>query len=110
MKTNATTMTFKGKTFSLINFRETMGHDDSLPYEGTLCIDGKPFADCWNDGWGGLTNFSIIDKELYQEALDAVDGETEYVKEYNYTLHIDLYYVADSLAYNEYIKNFSHTI
>lgn len=104
------TMTFKGNVFSMINFREINGHVDSLPYEGTLCINGKPFVDCYNDGCGGLTDFSIIDKELYQEALDSIVGETEYVKEYNYTLYIDLYYVADSLAYNEYIKNFSHKI
>ena len=99
------TYSINGNEFSLINFKEVFGHDDSLPYEGELCLNGTSFMQCWNDGFGGLTEFNILNKELYQQALDIIKDETIYVEPYSFD--VDLYFIADHLAYNEYMKKFS---
>lgn len=69
-------------------FRVNMGHDDSLPFQAILYRNRKPFAKCYNDGWGGPTNIEPIDKanrELYNK-IDNELKDYEYIdSKYHYT-------------------------
>jgi len=47
--------------FTLKDFKLQDGHDDSIPYSATLCVNGKPLCKCVNDGWGGVTELTAID-------------------------------------------------
>ena len=46
--------------FTMRDFRKQEGHDDSLPYTGLLCYNGKPICRCTNDGWGGGTQIMPV--------------------------------------------------
>lgn len=45
--------------FTMIDCHEVAGHDDTLPYEGTLVVNGTPMYHCFNDGWGGETEITL---------------------------------------------------
>lgn len=62
-----------GHTFSLKNCKETIGHDDSLPYFAQLYIDNKKVASIHNDGWGGDTDIKeMYDADLYNKVENEV--------------------------------------
>lgn len=49
----------------LRSFIETMGHDDSLPYQAKIFVDDKQVAIAYNDGWGGETNVQTTKEQAY---------------------------------------------
>lgn len=103
-----TAMTFGDYKVELRNYRRNMGHDDSLPYQATLYINGKKVAEVTNDGWGGISNIRTLSDsgtKLYNEFYKFIKGHG---KEYpaGEPLHgIQLYYdttdfICDALAFN----------
>lgn len=85
--------------FTLKDFKEQIGHDDSLPYVAYLCVDKIPIARCFNDGWGGTTELSPITS---QRAL--FDEMEAFVQTYHWSLgksfkfDVKLDFIADTLA------------
>lgn len=65
-------------TFTMKRFRIIPGHDDSLPYMGTLCINNKPFAVCGNDGWGGPSSINVIRKSDINKVSELDEMLNEY--------------------------------
>lgn len=47
--------------YTLKECRKIEGHDDTLPYNAKLCLNGKPVCICHNDGWGGVTEIKALD-------------------------------------------------
>lgn len=57
-----------GLRFTMMDYQEINGHDDSLPYNATLYLNGKPFCKCMNDGWGGDTLLTpIVNRNEFEE-------------------------------------------
>ena len=57
-----------GLRFTMMDYQEINGHDDSLPYNATLYLNGKPFCKCMNDGWGGDTLLTpIVDRNEFED-------------------------------------------
>ena len=69
---------------ALAQVKETMGHDDSIPFNAVVMISEIPFdikdlplfmhtfipiAKIWNDGWGGESEISPIDDDGSTRAL-----------------------------------------
>lgn len=65
-------------TFTMPDAKEQMGHDDSLPFGGTLHLNGKPMATCYNDGWGGEAYYN----PLNDEAIKKLERVKERLKDY----------------------------
>ncbi len=78
----------------LRNYKMIAGHDDTLPYQAIMYINGKKAAVCMNDGWGGETVVTIVNEKLFKEAEQAV-VQTIWFEDYKYTM-VSL---ADVLAY-----------
>ena len=73
---NPLTCNVAGHEFSLKEFKEINGHDDSLPYEAILCCDGKPLCSVLNDGWGGPTNvMKIYNKKAYSRISEEIENK-----------------------------------
>jgi hypothetical protein len=92
-------------TFTLKNYHRVKGHDDTLPYEATLCANGVKVATCFNDGWGGETNVDIIltSKAPLLDTIDSVLKDATLTFEYNgekHTFPLKLNDIADMLAYD----------
>lgn len=92
-------------TLFIINAREVMGHDDSLPYNANFelrnndnnkVISGR----VWNDGWGGCSNVEL-DNPKQQEGIDELN---DYIKEHlhfyfnGYAYEMDFVLLVDNLA------------
>lgn len=57
-----------GLRFTMMDYQRINGHDDSLPYNATLYLNGKPFCKCMNDGWGGDTLLTpIVSRDEFEE-------------------------------------------
>ena len=55
-------------SITLMNVREVMGHDDSLPFNAEVYVRKDNsilthIANAWNHGWGGETNIDAISKD-----------------------------------------------
>lgn len=73
---NFDTLEVGGHKFTLKDCKEVVGHDDSLPYVGTLYIDGKQVCTLYNTGWGGETDITqIIDGNLLVKATNDIKGK-----------------------------------
>lgn len=42
-------------------FKEVHGHDDSLPFEARITLNGKVVGEASNDGWGGSNMYHFTD-------------------------------------------------
>lgn len=97
-----TIIKFGKDVFTLKKFRVNMGHDDSLPFQAILCINGKEFAECFNDGWGGPTNIRVIDRAKNWERFKELDNklkECNYTDSYyNFSSNWDIETIVDNLA------------
>lgn len=97
-----TIIKFGYDTFTLKNFRINMGHDDSLPFQAILCMNGIEMAECYNDGWGGPTNIHPL-SVLKRERLDSIDNALkDYVytdSKYNLTSKWSIEEIVDTLSY-----------
>lgn len=51
----------------LKKFKLIAGHDDDIPFMADLYVDGVLTAHLFNDGWGGGTNFQVVNKAKYDE-------------------------------------------
>lgn len=89
----------------LRNYKRVMGHDDSLPYQASLYVNGKRVADAFNDGWGGISTIRPTkgNEELVGQVSDyLVEHGKEFPCEDKY-FNLELYYdtldfVCDTLA------------
>ena len=85
--------------FTLKDFKIQDGHDDSLPYSATLCINGNPICKCVNDGWGGTTEMTPFDiKTMVIMASVQLN-----ISRYKWSFHgtefaLKLDFIADTLA------------
>lgn len=68
-----------GYELTLRNFKIVTGHDDSLPFNASLYINGQRVCKCFNDGWGGVadcTDFTDKGKALFDAVCAALFGMT----------------------------------
>lgn len=89
-------------TVELHNCREVKGHDDSLPFEANLFIDGNYVGDVHNDGWGGVANVIVLEHaDLAEEVNAFLKGKKEHFVLYGkeYAISVTLNDLCDSLAY-----------
>lgn len=96
-----------GHNVELRSFIETVGHDDSLPYQAKVFVDGKEVAVAYNDGWGGETNVRVTKEKAYPlmnevEKYIRENKEQFPLGEYggHKLYHTNLSSVCDSLADN----------
>lgn len=90
-----------GITFTMPNAVEVFGHDDTLPYNGTLYADGVPIADFWNDGWGGNSEYSIKDgmEEKFNEIKERITNYSVVGTDGYMPLPLTMDFLADICAY-----------
>ena len=67
-----TTMTFGKYEIGLTNFRRNAGHDDSLPYQANVYVNGKRVGEVFNDGWGGISTIVPLN-DKGQETIAEVE-------------------------------------
>lgn len=84
--------------FTMRNYADLVGHDDSLPYIGTLCLNNVPLCDCANSGWGEETRLTF--RECSGFDLDVIKDS---LKRYKWKFRGDLFelelnFIADILA------------
>ena len=83
--------------FTMKDYRfNPYGHDDSLAYSATLCVDKKPLAHCHNDGYGGETNIEYINEEVKEIENTITNYQWKYAKT-KFDLGLD--FIADILAH-----------
>ena len=83
--------------FTMKDYRfNPYGHDDSLAYSATLCVDKKPLAHCHNDGYGGETNIEYINEEVKEIENTITNYQWKYAKT-KFDLRLD--FIADILAH-----------
>ena len=63
-----------GSKFTMTNYMQVNGHDDSLSYQAVLCMDGEPVCSCFNDGWGGETLLTPTDSKKFELAKSKING------------------------------------
>ena len=91
-----------GLRFTMMDYQEINGHDDSLPYNATLYLNGKPFCKCMNDGWGGDTLLTpVVSRDEFEEVKFRLE---DYKCIYNYrgkkfVDDVTINSIADYLAY-----------
>lgn len=91
-----------GLRFTMMDYQEINGHDDSLPYNATLYLNGNPFCKCMNDGWGGVTLLTpIVNRDEFEEVKSRLK---DYKCIYNYrgkkfVDDVTINSIADYLAY-----------
>ena len=81
--------------FTMKDFKRVDGHDDTLPYSAILCVDKKPLAHCYNDGYGGETNIEYINEEVKEIENTITNYQWKYGK-MKFDLRLD--FIADILA------------
>ena len=86
--------------FTLRRYLPVNGHDDTLPYQADLYLNGKGLCHCFNDGWGGETLLTPMGRAT----MDKIKSIDEQLKE-NYswvsadwTFKLTLDFIADSIA------------
>lgn len=91
-----------GNAYTLTSFTELVGHDDSLPYQAELRINGCPLGICFNDGWGGMTEITakspILVKRLNDELEECKWGSM------GMEMSLTLDFIADILAQTASLK------
>lgn len=91
-----------GLRFTMMDYQEINGHDDSLPYNATLYLNGEPFCKCMNDGWGGDTFLTpIVNRNEFEEVKFRLE---DYKCVYNcrgkkFVDDVTINSIADYLAY-----------
>jgi hypothetical protein len=45
-------------------YKRVAGHDDSTPFQATVCLDGVPMLHASNDGWGGCNRYVAMPGSL----------------------------------------------
>lgn len=91
--------------FTMRDYRPQEGHDDSLPYVGILCNNGKPLCRCFNDGWGGMTELTPIgaaEGAIMKSIANKLGDYKWSFKDAEFDL--DIYFIADTLAITENVK------
>lgn len=88
-----------GHRFTMKNFKNIDGHDDSLPYRATLYVDKQKFAECHNDGWGGDTELEYYDK-TFALTIKQIVGQFKW-KYSGMSIDLTIPFIADILAYTE---------
>ena len=88
-------------TFTMKSFKLQHGHNDSLPYYAILYCNKKPICECVNDGWGGTTSITPLDKS-FDIVKNDLDGYSWAVGKYTIKLTLD--FIADILAESKAIK------
>lgn len=99
-----TTLTYGNNVFSIKGFKEIAGHDDSIPYQAKIYMNGKCIGTASNDGWGGPTNIYTSNAN----ELERLNQAEKFLNENNFTvdssygpLKVDsVEFVADILADN----------
>ena len=99
-----TTLTYGNNVFSIKGFKEIAGHDDSLPYQAKIYMNGKCIGTASNDGWGGPTNIYTSNAN----ELERLGQAEKFLCENNFTentyygpLKVDsVEFIADILADN----------
>lgn len=93
---------FNDETFTLKKFRVNMGNDDTLPFQAILCVNGKEFAECFNDGWGGATTIRVLNREKNWERFKKLDNKlkecTYENSNYDYSFNWDIETIVNTLA------------
>lgn len=64
--------------FTITKCKRIDGHDDSLPYTATLCLNGKEYARCFNDGWGAPTDIYPLDGNIKRK--DSINDDLKQYK------------------------------
>ena len=91
--------------FTMRDYRPQEGHDDSLPYVGILCNNGKPLCRCFNDGWGGMTELTPVGAAEGAIMKSIANKLGDYKWSFDGTeFDLDIYFIADTLAITEDIK------
>ena len=85
--------------YTLSEFKVQEGHDDSLPYSATLCLNGKPICKCFNDGWGGKTGMQALDNQT-KVIMTSIENN---LRNFKWSFHgtefcLKLDFIADALA------------
>lgn len=88
--------------YTLRDFKLIEGHDDSLPYSATLCINGKPICKCFNDGCGGDTQLTPINiqSEVIMKSAKVMLSKFGWISK-GIKFQLDLTFIADTLAITE---------
>lgn len=88
-------------TFTMRRYLPVNGHDDTLPYQADLYLNGKGFCHCFNDGWGGETQLTPMGrttsekiKEVNQRLKDNYSWKFK-----NMTFKVTLDFIADTIAW-----------
>ena len=82
--------------FTMKDYRfNPYGHDDSLAYSATLCVDKKPLAHCHNDGWGGQTEIYYTSDDINEVEKIIAGYQWKYGK---MKFDLCLEFIADILA------------
>lgn len=85
--------------FTMRDFRKQEGHDDSLPYTGLLCYNGKPICRCTNDGWGGETEIKPLGASEMAILASIKNSLKNYKWKYdNIVFELKVDFIADTLA------------
>lgn len=88
--------------FTMRDYRPQEGHDDSLPYVGILCCNGKPLCKCFNDGWGGeteMTPVGVAEGAIMRSIANKISDFKWVYKSMVFDLKLD--FIADVLAQTE---------
>ena len=81
--------------FTMKSFKLQHGHNDSLPYYAILCCNKNPICECLNDGWGGITLLTPLDKS-FDDIQKGLDDYSWSFKEMKFKLTLE--FIADILA------------
>lgn len=77
-------------TLELKNCKEVMGHDDSLPFNADIHLNGKHIGSAWNTGWGSDAEYRLnhdltdTDKTALKEVKDSLK-KIQLLKDYTDT-------------------------
>lgn len=87
-------------TFSMRSYVPINGHDDSLPYQADLYLNGVGLCHCFNDGWGGETKLTPMGKKTWKDIEELNQRLKEnYSWSYKGTIfNLTLDFIADTLA------------
>ena len=81
--------------FTMKDFKRVDGHDDTLSYSAILCVDKKPLARCYNDGYGGQTEINYISDDINEVEKIIAGYQWKYGK---MKFDLCLEFIADILA------------
>ena len=99
IRQNQVTIILGDYVFEMKCFKIIKGHDDSLPFQGKLYVNGRHIADCVNNGWGGACDLQKVDKN--RELFDKMYAYVRQFVEFTFkdtTINYTLSSLADSLA------------